>query len=113
MILDIGEKVHIIERRYFSDDLRRHFIGEVVKCTENAIRVGGYAWIFDQVKFEFVRKSGFRERVFYPGDRLIINIIPSEVDLEKIKYTLLSDKGLVVTDGKNFVLAINEFSAIR
>lgn len=48
--LDIGEKVHIIERRYFEEDLRRHLVGEVVKSTENAIRVEGHVWIFDKVK---------------------------------------------------------------
>jgi len=42
MILEQGEKVHIIERRYFADDIRRHVAGEVLKCTEHAIRLKGY-----------------------------------------------------------------------
>ena len=42
MILEQGEKVHIVERRYFTDDVRRHLVGEVIQCTEQAIRLEGY-----------------------------------------------------------------------
>jgi len=41
MILEQGEKVHIIERRYFADDPRRHLIGKVAGCTEQSVRVKG------------------------------------------------------------------------
>jgi hypothetical protein len=34
MILEPGEKVHIIEHRYLADDVQRHVIGEVQRCTE-------------------------------------------------------------------------------
>ena len=47
MILEPGEKVHIVERRYFADDVRRHLIGEVLRCTEQAIRLKGYVLVFD------------------------------------------------------------------
>ncbi len=113
MIIEPGGKVHIIERRYFAEDLQRHFIGEVVKTEPDAIRVKGHAWVFDSSKMEFVRKPEMRERVFYPRDRLTINIIPPDVDLEKIRYVTVPQKGLVVTDDNNFSLDINEFSVER
>lgn len=112
MILDVGEKVHIIERRYFADDLRRHLVGEIVQSSDNAIRVKGYVWIFDVMK-GFVRKPEIRERVLYPTDRSTINIIPKEVNLSELKYVISPGEGLIVTDGKKFSLNINEFGSMR
>lgn len=43
MLLKQNEKLHIVERRLFNDDLRRHFIGEVVECSDSAVRVTGFA----------------------------------------------------------------------
>jgi hypothetical protein len=112
MILDVGEKVHIVERRYFADDLRRHLVGEIIKSSDNAIRVKGYVWVFDVTK-GFVRKPEARERVLYPSDRSTINIIPKEVDLDEVKYVISPKEGLIVTDGKKFRLSINEFGSKR
>ena len=113
MILEVGEKVHIIERRYFPDDVRRHFVGEIIKCTESAIRVRGYAWVFDNLAGEFFRKPDKRERIIPLVERLTINAIPKEVRVEEIEYTRSRDKGLVVTDGKRFNLNITEFTGFR
>jgi len=113
MILDAGEKVHIVERRLFMEDLRRHFVGQIIKCTENTVRLKGYAWVFDGVKGEFVCKPELRERVICLSERLTINVIPAEVNLYEIKYEVVPKKGLVVTDGKKFSLEITEFTAMR
>jgi hypothetical protein len=112
MVLEIGEKVHIIERRYFQEDIRRHFVGEVLKCTENTIRLRGYAWVFDNLTRDFFRQPELRERVLHFGDRLTVNVIPKEVSLEEIKYARSRDKGLLVTDGKKFKLNITEFAGL-
>jgi len=113
MILEIGEKVHVIERRYFMEDLRRHFTGEVIKCKEQTIRLKGYVWVFDKVQGQFIMKPEKRERIVCFGERLVINVIPREVNLDEVRYVNLPKKGLVVTDGKDFSLEINEFTAMR
>jgi hypothetical protein len=41
VVLEEGEKVHVIARRFFEDDLRRHFVGEVQAVTESAVRLEG------------------------------------------------------------------------
>jgi len=113
MILEQGEKVHIVERRYFADDIRRHVVGEVLNCTEHAIRLKGYVWGFDSPNGRFVRKSEKRERIVCMGDRLIINVLPPEADLEATQYVADPQKGLQVTDEKSFFLEITEFTAMR
>jgi len=113
MILDVGEKVHIIERRYFVEDLRRHFIGEVTRCIGNTIRVKGKTWVFDSIKGQFAQKPDKRDRVIQLGDRLTINVLPPEVNVDELKYAMTPQRGLVITDGKKFKLDITEFTATR
>ena len=67
MMLRTGEKVHIIERRSFEKDLRRHFVGEIIDSSEQSIRVEGYAWVMDVTKGEFVRKPEKRQNPSLPG----------------------------------------------
>jgi len=113
MILEQGEKIHIVERRLFADDVRRHFIGEVLKCTERAVRAKGYVWVFDVVNAQYVRKSENRERIFALDDRLIINVITPEANIEATAYVYDPQKGLLVTDRESFSLEITEFSPMR
>ena len=113
MVLERGDRLHIIERRYFSDDLRRHFVGEILDCTEWVVRLKGYAWVFDAMTGQFVRKPERRERIISLLDRLTINMIPPQVDLDAVKYVTDPHRGLVVTDEKSFFLEITEFTALR
>jgi hypothetical protein len=115
MIFDVGEKIHIIERRYFESDLRRHFAGEIVRSSETAIRLIGYVWVYNSNKGEFIKKPEKRERVFnISGDnRLTINILPPETIIDEITYQHSTEKGLIVTDGKTFELDMAEFSSMR
>ena len=108
MIPSVGEKVLIIDRKLFAEDMQRHYIGEITKASDNALKVKGHVWIRDQIK-GFVRKTGNRERLVYPSDRTIINIIPEHVNLNEITYVHTGGT-TVVTDGKNFTLDITEFA---
>lgn len=48
MIISVAEKVHIVTRRLFEDDLRRHVAGIVEEASETAIRVKCFAWVHEQ-----------------------------------------------------------------
>ena len=108
MIPSVGEKVLIIDRKLFAEDIQRHYVGEITKTSDNALKVKGHVWIRDQIK-GFVRKTGNRERLVYPSDRTIINIIPENVNLNEIKYVHAGGT-VVVTDEKNFTLDVTEFA---
>ena len=109
MILDIGEKVHIIEKRRFVEDVRRHFIGEVTRCADDSFRVRGYAWIFDKMRSTYTLQPELRDRVIsFEGD-LIINVVPQDVILKDIKYVRDPNIGLLVVDSKRTILEVEEF----
>jgi len=109
MILDVGEKVHIIEKRKFAEDVRRHFIGEVTRCSDSSVRIQGHAWVFDKMQSQFTRYPEKRDRIISLEGDLIINIIPKEINIEDIKYVRDPKMGLMVVDSKRTILIINEF----
>ena len=105
-----GESVHVIERRLFSDDVRRHFIGEIEACTDRVLRVRGHLYVYDSGASAFSRKPEIRTRLIPLDNRVIINILPEGVSLEEIRYTHDTDGNLTLTDGAGFELDISEFS---
>ena len=113
MLLKPGEKIHVITRRYFDGDLRRHFAGQVVAASESLARVRGYTFVFYPGSNEYVRRLELRERIIALGDAgNIVNVIPENVNLEELVYRPSDQNRLVVTDRKSFSLDINEFSGI-
>jgi hypothetical protein len=114
MIIEPGEKIHVIIRRLFEMDLRRHFVGEIVGISESIVKVKGRAIVHNSVTNQYEIKPDIRLRILSLVDaRNIINIIPREAIIEDVKYVLTDEKKLVVTDGETFTLDINEFSTSR
>ncbi|HUV67871.1 MAG TPA: hypothetical protein VMW24_28535 [Sedimentisphaerales bacterium] len=114
MIIEPGEKIHIIVRRNFETDLRRHFVGEVVAAAECVVTVKGHAVVYDPARNQYEVKPDTRVRIVSLTDaRNIINVIPRQTRIENTKYMLSTDNRLVVTDGESFTLDINEFGVSR
>jgi hypothetical protein len=110
MLLHPGDKLHIITRRLYENDLRRHFAGEVQNVTENAVRLKGYTFVFDGISNDFKRREDVRVRLFSLMDAgLIINLLPAEAIIENITYELSAENHLLVTDGKYFTMDLREF----
>lgn len=113
-MLKPGEIVHIITRRLFEGDLRRHFVGDVLDCDNALLRVKGNLFVLDQGINEFVKMASVRERIFSLHDNgLIINVLPSGLDIDLLTYDDDHQGHLALTDGKEFRLEINEFSSRR
>ena len=111
--IEIGDKLHIITRRQFENDVRRHFAGEVTGISGTLHRIQGYAFVFNMGTNEFLKHPELRTRLFSLGEEgFIVNIIPSEVIIASLKYRLVENR-LQITDGAKFVLDINEFGGSR
>lgn len=108
MILNPGEKVHIIHRRHFEKEPHRHFVGVVDAYEGGIARMTGHVYTVDPAKFMFVRRPEMRTRVvsIVAGD-LLLNIIPADVDVEKIVYKH-EGKIVRVSDGANWHIDISE-----
>ena len=110
-IIQSGDKLHVITRRLFPDDLRRHFVGEVSKAIGHMCVLQGYAYIFHSSTNEYRRRPERRTRIFSLAEaNHIVNMLPRELDLASLEYRTI-DGRLVVTDMKGFSLDINEFGS--
>jgi hypothetical protein len=110
MILEKGNKVHVIYRALYENSIRRHFLGEVIEAEGALCRLEGFAFVYDPKSTMFVKKPEKRVTIADLGDSgYIVNIVDSAVVIDSVSYKYTSDAGLVATDNKSFTLNINEF----
>ena len=113
MLLDVGDKVHVIERRQFDSDVRRHFFGVVERVDSGAMRITGYVFVYDPGSSSYVRGAMQRTRVIPLGSAgFVINVAPNETEPVDVRYVEQHGR-LTVTDGGSFSLDINEFGRMR
>lgn len=108
MILQKGEKVHVIHRRLFEKEARRHFVGIVEDYEGGVARVVGYVYTVDRSKFTFVRRPEKRTRIIsLVSGNSFVNVLPDSVVIEKIVYKQ-EKKAVRVTDGSSWYLDLSE-----
>jgi hypothetical protein len=113
-VVKVGEKIHLMMRRNFDGDLRRHFVGVIIDADKTVVRAEGYVFVFDVTTNLFVKRPQLRHRIVSLIDaNNIINIIPAEVALDEVSYVIDKDRRLLVTDKKTFNLDITEFAFRR
>lgn len=114
MLFEPGDKVHVITRRNFDGDLRRHYVGEIEGGFETTARIRGYVFMLDTARNEFVRKPEERTTIIDLAESgYIVNVLPRHVDVEELTYSFSDQQKLVVTDNRGFSLDINEFGHNR
>jgi hypothetical protein len=108
-VLAVGDKLHIMTRRLFADDVHPHFVCEISAISGPFFRARGYSFVFDSGTNSYVKLPEARTRLFSLSDAgHIINVIPQEVDLDSLQYRIVA-KRLTITDNRGFSLEINEF----
>jgi hypothetical protein len=108
-VLDVGDKLHIMTRRLFADDIHLHFVGEIIAISVPIFRAQGYAFIFDSGTNSYIKHPKARIRIVSLSDAgHIINVIPQDVDLNALQYRTVAGR-LAITDDRDFSLEINEF----
>ena len=111
--IEVGDKLHIITRRRFESDVRRHFVGEVTGISGELQKIQGYEFVFNKATNEYTKLPELRTRVFSIGQEgFVVNMIPPEVIIGSLEYRL-TEKRLAVTDGGKFILDVNEFGGAR
>lgn len=110
MILQKGEKIHVVHRRMLEQEPHRHFVGVVEAFEGGLVRAVGYVFTVDRPKYAFIRRPEKRTRIISlnSGDALV-NVIPPEIDVEKVQYKQEA-KAVRVTDGTDWHLDLSEFA---
>ena len=101
-VIEAGEKIHVIVRRHFKEEVRRHFAGEVTAVAPGQMRVVGYTFTCDPISLLYRRLPEIRTRIFALNDSgYIINVLPREIDISRLRYH--TNTGVpVLTDGQGF-----------
>lgn len=107
-ILQSGEKVHVIHRQLYDGDAKRHFVGTVDACEGTLARVSGYLFSVEARRNQFVKREGLRTRIIsLDAASVIVNVLPGQIDVEKIAYTYKSPTEFVVSDGSAWHLDLS------
>lgn len=108
MLFNTGDKVHVLVRRNFDGDVRRHLIGMVERSSEHAILVQGRKAVYDNSSANYDILSEINSQVVSLVDSgVIITHIPEHVKLDELYYQY--NPGMtVITDGKEWTLRITE-----
>lgn len=109
MLIEIGEVIHVIERRGFESDVRRHFAGRVDHVEPTLIRATGVIYAFHAGRRIFERRPQERIRIYSLSDaRNSINVLPSTVEPEGLKYSWTEREELIVRQG-DWSMDLTEF----
>ena len=110
MLLLKGDKIHVVHRRLFDKDIRKHFIGEVEEYEAGIVRAVGHVFVIEDTNENVFRKMPERQiRLISLNQGAVhVNIIPPTVDLDKATYESRG-RDLRVTDGSEWHLDIKEF----
>ena len=108
MVLKEGEKIHVIVRRLFERDVRRHFIGKVEGVSESIARVRGYTFLMDKGTNRYIRRSERTRLISLVDAGNAITVLPPESSIEDARYIYSDTEGMIITDDANFKLEINE-----
>lgn len=113
-IISQGEKIHVVMRRSYEGQVRRHFVGQAEAVSGAIVRATGYVFIYDEMKAQYIRKDASRTTIMnLAGSGYIVNMVPPSVKLEDLRYETIDRTFLAITDGKGFMLDINEFGTKR
>jgi hypothetical protein len=114
MIIGKGEKIHVVMRRLFEDQVQRHFAGEIVDVDGSVVRATGYAFIYDPLKVQYIKKPELRTTILDLAESgYIVNLLPISVVIDDLRYETVNRDYLAVVDGKGFELDVNEFGTRR
>ena len=114
MIIIPGEKFHIVMRRNYESQVQRHFIGAADVVEGSVVRASGYAFIYDETKAQYIKKPVKRTTILDLAESgYIVNLLPSTVDIDELKYETIDRTFLAISDGKGYLLDINEFGIKR
>jgi hypothetical protein len=114
MIIETGEKIHVIFSKLFEGDFTRHFVGTVEKCEGTLVRTMGCLYS-QETKMghagDIVKRVDLRVRIIpLDCESVIVNILPKTVNIEKITYKYdVPDSVIRVTDGSDWHLDLSHF----
>lgn len=110
MIVEPGDKVHVVYRAYYAESVRRHFLGEVMAAKGALCRLRGFSFVRDPQSEMYIKEPEKHMTILDLAESgYIVTLMDPDVDLDKVSYHYIDHRGLAAVDDEGFVLEINEF----
>jgi hypothetical protein len=102
-----NDRILVVDRKLFRDDLTNMFVGVVEDYEEGFIRARGYAYHIHPYEMGAERRADERVRLvsLYSGD--LVYVLPRELNLAQIQIRR-SPKSLILTDGQSFTMDLTD-----
>jgi|SRR5579875_1098979 hypothetical protein len=99
-----NDRLLIIDRKLFRDDVTNLFVGVVEEYEEGVVRLRGYSYHINPYEIGTEKRAGERVRVVSVGGGDVIYVLPREMNITQVevrrspKSLILSDSQLVTMD---------------
>ena len=102
-----NDRILVIDRKLFRDDVTNMFIGVVEDYEEGFVRARGYAYHIHPYEMGTERRAEERVRLvsLYSGD--VVYLLPREVNVSQIQVRR-SPKSLILSDGQTFTMDLTD-----
>jgi hypothetical protein len=102
-----NDRVLVIDRKLYRDDVTNMFVGVVEDYEEGFVRARGYAYHIHPYEMGTERRAEERVRLItlYSGD--LIYVLPPELNVTQIQIRR-SPKSLILTDGQSFTMDLTD-----
>ena len=97
MILETGDCILVSHRRLFDGDEARFFVGEVLVCEGDLVKVRGYSFVRDLANGHIVKKEEQRVKIFsFSAPGKIVYQLPDKIDLENVDIDSQNGEAMLV-----------------
>ncbi len=105
--LHSNDRILVVDRKLFRDDVTNMFVGVVEDYEEGFVRARGYAYHIHPYEMGTERRAEERVRVvsLYSGD--VIYVLSRELNVAQIQIRR-SPKSLILTDGQSFTMDLTD-----
>jgi hypothetical protein len=113
MILKVGDKILVAQRRLFPRDQPRFFIGRVDAYESGIVKATGHTFARDLLTGDMLEKADARTKLIsLSSGTLIVYQLPDQIALEKLDFFAVNGC-LTLSDGQGFVMNLSEFRYAR
>ena len=102
-----NDRILVVDRKLFRDDVTNIFVGVVEDYEEGFVRARGYAYHIHPYEMGTERRADERVRLvsLYSGD--VVYLLQRELNIAQVEIRR-SPKSLILTDGQSFTMDLTD-----
>jgi hypothetical protein len=105
-----NDRLLIIDRKLFREDLTRFFVGVVEDCEEGVVRMHGYSYQINPYQIGPEKRGDERIRIFSLHGTDICYVLPRELNIAQLAVTHTA-KSVTLSDGQAWSLDLTDYLA--